>query len=42
VSVSDDPGCDRLAVETTATVPERDERVLSGEATVLSVPHGDE
>jgi 3-hydroxybutyryl-CoA dehydratase len=33
-------GGDRLAVETTATVPERGERVLSGEATVLSVPHG--
>ncbi|EMA67235.1 MaoC family dehydratase [Halorubrum distributum] len=42
VSVIDDLGSDRLAVETTATVPERDERVLSGEATVLSVPHGDE
>lgn len=41
VSVVDDLGGDRLVVETTATVPERDERVLSGEATVLSVPHGD-
>ncbi|VTT85840.1 MaoC family protein [Halorubrum sp. DM2] len=40
VRVTDDLGGDRLAVETTATVPERDERVLSGEATVLSVPHG--
>ena len=40
VRVTDDLGDDRLAVETTATVPERDERVLSGEATVLSVPHG--
>jgi 3-hydroxybutyryl-CoA dehydratase len=39
VSVIDDLGGDRLVVETTATVPERDERVLSGEATVLSVPH---
>ncbi|MGM0449085.1 MAG: MaoC family dehydratase [Methanobacteriota archaeon] len=38
--VTEDLGDDRLAVETTATVPERDERVLSGEATVLSVPHG--
>ncbi|KOX95605.1 MULTISPECIES: MaoC family dehydratase [Halorubrum] len=42
VSVIDDLGGDRLAVETTATVPERDERVLSGEAVVLSVPHSDE
>ncbi|WP_424015542.1 MaoC family dehydratase [Halorubrum xinjiangense] len=42
VRVTEDLGNDRLAVETTATVPERDERVLSGEATVLSVPHGDE
>ncbi|OSO93191.1 MaoC family dehydratase [Halorubrum ezzemoulense] len=41
VSVIDDIGGDRVAVETTATVPERDERVLSGEATVLSVPHGE-
>ncbi|GAA0717838.1 3-hydroxybutyryl-CoA dehydratase [Halorubrum trapanicum] len=40
VRVTDDLGDDRIAVETTATVPERDERVLSGEATVLSVPHG--
>ena len=40
VSVIDDLGGDRLAVKTTATVPERDERVLSGEAVVLSVPHG--
>ncbi|ELZ41970.1 acyl dehydratase [Halorubrum californiense DSM 19288] len=40
VSVIDDLGGDRLVAETTATVPERDERVLSGEATVLSVPHG--
>mgnify|MGYP006271351177 CR=1 FL=1 len=40
VRVTEDLGDDRLAVETTATVPERDERVLSGEATVLSVPHG--
>ena len=41
VHVTDDLGGDRVAVETTATVPERDERVLSGEATVLSVPHED-
>ncbi|QAU11625.1 MaoC family dehydratase [Halorubrum sp. BOL3-1] len=41
VRVTDDLGGDRLAVETTATVPARGERVLSGEATVLSVPHGD-
>ncbi|WP_297888025.1 MaoC family dehydratase [uncultured Halorubrum sp.] len=39
VSVIDDLGGDRVVVETTATVPERDERVLSGEATVLSLPH---
>ncbi|SDF52012.1 3-hydroxybutyryl-CoA dehydratase [Halorubrum xinjiangense] len=40
VRVTEDLGGDRLKAETTATVPERDERVLSGEATVLSVPHG--
>mgnify|MGYP006302806467 FL=1 len=39
VRVTEDLGDDRLAVETVAVVPERDERVLSGEATVLSVPH---
>ena len=39
VSVIDDLGGDRVVVETTATVPERDERVLSGKATVLSLPH---
>ena len=42
VRVTEDLGGDRLKAETTATVPERDERVLSGEAVVLSVPHGDE
>jgi len=41
VRVTDDLGGDRIAVETTASVPDRDERVLSGEATVLSVPHED-
>ena len=40
VRVTEDLGDDRLAVETVAAVPDRDERVLSGEATVLSVPHG--
>ena len=39
--VVEDLGDDRLAVETVAVVPERDARVLSGEATVLSVPHED-
>ena len=39
VRVTDNLGGDRVAVETTATVPERDERVLSGEAMVLSVSH---
>jgi 3-hydroxybutyryl-CoA dehydratase len=39
VRVTDDLGDDRVVVETTATVRERDEQVLSGEATVLSVPH---
>ena len=29
---------DRLEVETVATVPDRDERVISGTATVLSLP----
>ena len=39
--VTEQLGGDRLCVETTATVPEREKTVLSGEAIVLSVPHND-
>ena len=39
VSVIDDLGDNNVVVKTTGTVPERDGRVLSGEGTVLSLPH---
>ena len=41
VEVVEDLGGDRLRVATEAFVDERDERVLDGEAIVLSVPHGE-
>ncbi len=39
VEVVESTGGDRIRVQTDAFVPARDERVLTGEATVLSVPH---
>lgn len=39
VAVVEELGGDRIAVTTSAFVPERDERVLHGKAVVLSVPH---
>jgi len=42
VEVVEDLGGDRLRVRTEAFVDARDERVLDGEATVLSLAHGDD
>lgn len=41
VEVREDLGGDRVRVGTTAAVPARNERVIDGEAVVLSVPHGE-
>jgi len=42
VEVVEDLGDDRLRVRTEAFVDAREERVLDGEATVLSLAHGDD
>ncbi|WP_430505840.1 MaoC family dehydratase [Haloparvum sp. PAK95] len=40
-TVEEEPGGDRIRVETVARVPDRDEVAISGEATALSTPHED-